>query len=288
VVLAGGDDRPRSHYIASSRPRHITAAPLHRPPTIGGSTVAQFRRTLERATRLIPEERLVAVLVRSDAARYENALSIAPRARRVVQPCYRGTGPEMFLPLMKIAGEDPHATVVILPQDHLIDHEARFMSYVATAARAVDERPDVPIVLGAHPRSLDPGYAWIEPGPPVEGLESYPIRSVHRFVRRPSAAEMATLFEGNGLLSTLVIVGKVTTLLEVGRACVPDVLETLEPLEDAFDGPEERLMTEAVYECMPEAHIARDVLERGDRFAVLPIPDVMWKESNAPALALAC
>jgi mannose-1-phosphate guanylyltransferase len=281
IVLAGDDGRSsRSHYIvgASSRRSHLLGAP----------PLARFRRTLQRAARLIPEERLVAVLARSDALRYEPALAAVPRARRVVQPTYRGTGPEIFLPLMKIAREDAHATVVILPHDHLVDHKARFMSYVATAARAVDVRADVPIVLGAYPRDLDPAYAWIDPGPPVEGLEAYSIRAVQRFVRRPSAADMMALFDGNGLLSTLVIVGKVETLLEIGRACVPDVLETLEPLEDAFDGPEERLMTEAVYEYMPEASISQDVLERGERFAVLPIPDVMWQESGEPAPALAC
>ena len=50
----------------------------------------------------------------------------------------------------------------------------------------------------------------------------------------------------------------------------------------------ERFMTDAVYECMPAANISHDVLEPGNTFAVLPIPDVTWNEFADPILARAC
>ena len=36
-----------------------------------------------------------------------------------------------------------------------------------------------------------------------------------------------------------------------GPARLPEVLETLEPLDDVFARPEEPLLREALYECMP-------------------------------------
>jgi hypothetical protein len=76
-------------------------------------------------------------------------------------------------------------------------------------------------------------------------------------------------------------------LLELGRRYLPDVLETLEPLESAFGMPEEDLLCEAVYEGMPSASISRDLLERGGDFAVLPIPDVVWRDHEHPGRAVA-
>ena len=74
-----------------------------------------FRQTLEHASRLIPEERLVTVLARSHAAYYDDALAALPGVQRVVQPAYRGSAPEIFLAVLKIGYQDPDATVVVLP-----------------------------------------------------------------------------------------------------------------------------------------------------------------------------
>jgi mannose-1-phosphate guanylyltransferase len=282
VVPAGGDRdrRPPRHYIVGG---------TGRPGDLGlpGRRHVRLDRTLERAARMISPERMLAVMVRQDADGYGRALAHRPGVRALVQPAYRGSAAEIFLAVLKVAHEDPHATVVVLPPDQLVDHEARFMHAVWRAVRAVELRPDVPVVIGAHPRQPDPRYAWIEPGPPVEGLEALSIRTVQRFLDRPSPTEIAALFEGNGLLSTLVVIAKARTLLEMGRAHVPEVLETLEPVAGAFGGPEEALLTAAVYECMPHVSLAGDLLQRCDRLAVLAIPDVMWRECDRPALAAA-
>ncbi|MCL6640533.1 MAG: hypothetical protein K6T92_04080, partial [Candidatus Rokubacteria bacterium] len=58
-----------------------------------------FRRTLERAARLIAPDRLVAVLARDHSASYDTRLPGAPAVRRVLQPAWRGSAPALYLPL---------------------------------------------------------------------------------------------------------------------------------------------------------------------------------------------
>ena len=281
IVIAGGsDDRPFPSHYSAPRGRRLRAVDSQ------ASREMALVRTLERATRLIPAERLVTVLEREELARHAADLAEFGEVRVVVQPAWRGTAAQIFLPALRIHREDPHATIVVLPHEQILDHDARMMHYVARAARAVDIRPDVPVVIGAPPRSPDPHQPWIEPGEPVEGLETFSIRTVQRFIGSASPREATTLFEGNGLLSTLVIIAKAKTLISLGRTYLPDVLETLEPLEDAFGGPEERLLCDAVYECMPVAGITGGLLERARQLAVLPIPGVVWRE-DVGRLALA-
>jgi mannose-1-phosphate guanylyltransferase len=267
IVLAGGGEDRRS---SSARLR----------PGVDDTTL--FRQTLDRAARLIPEERLIAVLARGHGAYYDNALAALPGVHRVVQPAYRGSGPEVYLAVLKIALQDPEALVVILPGCHGFDREARFMTHVARAVQAATIRPELPIVIGAPPAGPETNRAWIEPGGLVEGLEAYPVREVRRFLPRPSPAEAATLWAGEGLINTRVIIASVRSLLTLGGRYLPDVLETFEPLGHAFGAPEEALMCEAVYEEMPYASISHALFVRAHEVAVLPVADVTLRRHAAP------
>lgn len=242
-----------------------------RVPGLHRSLSRRFRRTLERVSRLIPPERLLTMLVRGDDPAFDADLR-ALGAHHVVQPDWRGSAPEVFLAALRIAREDPHATVALLPWDHLADHEGTFMHCVGRAARAVDARPDLVVVIGAPASRGARAPAWIEAGDPIDGLEALAVRAVRRFVTHPSASERAMLTETGGLLATRVLVAKIPALLALGRARLPEVLETLEPLEEVA-GPEEDLLREAIYECMPQADVASALGPRGDGFAVLPIPE---------------
>ncbi len=265
VILGGGIGARRA------APGARTCTPVAR--------AEMFRQAVERAARLIDTGRLVAVLSRDHSASYDIALAGLPPIVRVVQPLYRGSAPEIFLPVLKIAHQDPDSTVVILPGDRLVDGEAHLMTSVARAVQAVGVRPDLPLVIGAHPSAPD-AAAWIEPGGPVEGLESYGVRAVRRFLRRPSGAELAALREGDGLVNTHVVIARARVLLRLGRRYLPDVLETFEPLAGAFGAPEESLLCEAVYEQMPYANVSHALFVRAQHMAVLPVAHVrMWGEA---------
>jgi mannose-1-phosphate guanylyltransferase len=277
IVLTG--DEPPVDARTGMRPR----PGAQRWPVAPGTT--RRAGALERASRLVPPGHLVTVVTRRHASAWDAELANLPGARRLVQPTYRGRAVEMLLPLLRIARRDPSATVIVLPAEHGIDHEARFLRYVSRAVWAVALRPDLPILIGAHPHT-PPADGWIEPGAPVDGLEDLAVHTVKRFVDAASPVERRRLFDGNALTSTLVFVGRAGTLRALAARAVPEVLEALEPLEDAFDTAEESLLCEAVYECMPEAGLRG--LERAPELAVLPLPDVVWRTTpECEALLLA-
>jgi mannose-1-phosphate guanylyltransferase len=270
VILLTGDEPPAPGQAHRSR----SCRTARRWPQPSALSAPMAPRMLEHAGRLAPAGQLVTVVTRRQAAAWECELSVLPAGPRIVQPVYRGRAAEVLLPLLKIARQDPSATVVILPTDQRVEHDARFQRYVARAVWAVALRPDVPILIGAHPYApvVD---GWIEPGAPVEGLEDLAVRTVKRFVDAASHAERRRLFEGSALASTSILVGRAGTLLTIAERTLPEVLETLEPLDDVFGRPEESLLCAAIYECLPEASLAP--LERAPELAVLPLPDVVWR-----------
>jgi mannose-1-phosphate guanylyltransferase len=242
-----------------------------------------FRQTLERAARLIAPDRLVAALARDHSASYDTRLPGTTAVRRVLQPAWRGSAPAAFLPLLRVAHEDPHATVAVFPADHLVDGEARFMGCVARAVDAVAHRPDLVFVIGAQPSGGLADRSWIEPGEAVEGLEAWAVRAVRRFVSRRAGAGPAALDTDEALVNTHVVVGRVERLLALGRRSLPDVLESLEPLQAALGRPEEPLLCDAVYEQMPYADLAHALFVRPHAMAVVAAAGVRLRR-QAPVL----
>jgi mannose-1-phosphate guanylyltransferase len=220
---------------------------------------------VERVSDLIPAPRLLTVLSRG-----ADAEGVEPReVQRVVQPAYRGSAAEVFLPLLMILRQDPAATVVVFPVHGASRYEAGFLAAVGRAADAVSTYPDLVVVIGmASP--FPSALGWIEPGAPVSGLEHVGVRDVRRFVRRrrPVSALGA---ETDGLVNTGVVTARADALLALGRRRLPDVVESLEPLVDVFGGPEEPLLREAVYEGMPYADLSHAFFGTDECLAVFPI-----------------
>jgi mannose-1-phosphate guanylyltransferase len=267
IVLTGdappmpGRGRRFRRYGPARGPHGVSRAPAHRA-----------QRTLERASQLAPAGQMLTVMTRQRAAGWERELAALPPGPRVVQPVYRGRAAEILLPLLKIVRRDPAASVIVLPAAQRVYHDARFLRHVARGVWAVAVRPDVPLLIAARPDA--PGAdGWIEPGVPVEGLEALSVRTVKRFVDGASPAERRRLFESRALVNTSIFVARADTLLSLAGRALPEVLEALEPLEEAFDRPEESLLCEAVYEYMPEVSLG--ALQRAPGLAVLALPDVV-------------
>ena len=242
---------------------------------LSGESSVRVRETVERAADFVPCHRLLTVSARRQAS----TGPVPADVQRVVQPSYRGSAAEILLPVLKIERRDPHAIVVILPGDLVVDHEAGFVTCLERAIAAVEIRPDLPVLLAAPARAGQGPHGWIEPGPSIQGLEDLDVRAVARVVERPAGAK---IFAGNRLVSTRVVVASARTLIELGWRHLPDVLEALEPLAAAFDHPEEPLLCDALYECMPRASLWRALLRSG-AVAVLAIPDVL---GNAQGLGV--
>jgi mannose-1-phosphate guanylyltransferase len=231
------------------------------------SGVTPLRAAIHRAGDLIPAHRLVAVLARGR----EHDADGLPGIQRVVQPTYRGSAAEVFLPLSLITRRDPSAIVVLLPADGVGQDEPEFLAAVGRAAETVAVRGDLLLVIGLTPPCpRAPG--WIEPGEAIAGLERCGARTVRRFLRRPTFAQVSALQANGGLINTGVVVAQARTLQALGRRRLPDVLETLEPLETASGGPEEHLLCEAIYEGMPYASVAHALCAADEPFGVLPVP----------------
>jgi mannose-1-phosphate guanylyltransferase len=243
-----------------------------------------FQHTVDRATRLTPSKRIVAVVARGHRPDALAQLKQRGVGTLVWQPENRDTAAGIFLPLTYVRARDPNATVVIHPSDHFVYPESRFLDVVRQAADVAESLSDRVLLLGVLPDRLELEYGWILPGTPVPvGSGDAPVQTVRAFLEKPSAAQADVALSAGALWNTFVMVSKVSTLWALGATYFPDIIPLFERLERVIGLPEEGRVLNAIYEAMPKKNFSSDFLQRvPQHVAVMELTGVLWCDWGKP------
>ena len=170
-----------------------------------------------------------------------------------------------------------------VPTDHFVSDEPAFMAHIAEVATWVDRHPERIVLVGARPSGPEVEYGWIEPGEPLGAVGSGPVRTVLRFVEKPSEAEATRCLARGCVWNTFVIVAKVATLLHVARQRLPELCERLAHLR-AFAGTEsEAWAVRQAYALMPAVNFSRSILDAcPSALAVSELPPLQWSDLGTP------
>ena len=146
-----------------------------------------IEQTLRRAETIIPRKRLVVVATAHHRRYVFDAVTARPPGTILIQPANRETAPRILLPLMRVLHSDPDAVVAILPSDHFVLPGRRFMAAVSEAAAYVSgDGSESAVLLGVEPTDAESDYGWVEPRS-LAGVRSHlSIRTINRFVEKPS------------------------------------------------------------------------------------------------------
>lgn len=278
IVLAGGEGERLKplirQWLGHEKPKQFCTLT---------SDKTLLEETLDRVSGLVPPERLVTIIGR-DHGTFLNGCA-ARAGRLIAQPAGRETAPGIFLPAAYILRADPSATVLIFPSDHYISSRAAFSACVDRAAALAEKRRDKIVLLGAIPDGPEEDYGWIEPE------RSWPraagAMSVSRFREKPDAQEAATMFEQGCLWNTMVMAVKVKTLWDMGRACLPEMMEHFDALLPSLGTDREAPALAEAYRRLGSYNFSRDLVERlPGQVMVLPMSGVEWSDLGRPARIL--
>jgi len=218
------------------------------------------------------------VVAKRHAATARRQLRGVPGVEVVAQPCDRGTGIAVLLPLLHLAARDPSALVLVTPSDHGFRDGGAFRRGVRAAARAVRSGRARLVLFGAPADAPRTDYGWIVPG----AGEVQP-RPVARFVEKPPPPRASALFEEGALFNTMVLLGRAGALRSLfGESC-PAASGRLE-LACADRGPARTAALGAAYRHVRPVDFSADVLTRGaSRLAVLAWPPgAGWTDLGTP------
>jgi mannose-1-phosphate guanylyltransferase / mannose-6-phosphate isomerase len=204
----------------------------------------------------------------------EQLKEIGRRARVILEPIRRDSGPAVAVGTELAARIAPDKIVAILAADHIVRDRAGFMSSCRQAAQAAMEGHIV--TLGIKPSEPATGYGYIEPGKAV--VASGAVLKVEAFVEKPSAELAARYVAAGYLWNAGNFFFRADVMQEELRRFEPLMLEAAgEAISKAKMDLEFLLLDEDALSRAPKKSIDYAVMERTDKAAVVPA-DIGWSD----------
>ena len=277
VILAGGDGTRLSGLVHSVTGGNV---PKQFCSLLGEVTLLE--RTRRRVEMAVAPKKILFVVNQSHEQHYGPMLGDVPKSNLVVQPENRGTAPAIALALLRMAASDPDASVAIFPADHFLSDEREFMRHVEMAFEAVEERPELTVLLGIEPSHPEVDYGWIEPAQRIS-FGRYDLYRIVSLCHKPDIDDAVRLLKCGGLWNSAVTVGRLSTVLGLIMVTAPELHSAFAPLRAKFpDQPTPRTVAN-VYKDLPAIDFSEHILAATPvNLAALPVARVRWVNLAEP------
>jgi mannose-1-phosphate guanylyltransferase len=231
-----------------------------------------FQDTLDRI-RIFPPEDILVVTTQEQAESLQAQAPEIPAANFLMEPVPRGTAPVVAWAASELLKRSPSAVMACLPADHVVGNVPRFHALLE-AAEATARRGFL-VTLGIPPSYPSTGYGYIEQGGrlDVPGLEGFHVRS---FREKPSSEEAAAyLARGGFLWNAGMFVWRCDRLLEEVERHLPAVRKAIDEISVAGEAARQQRLS-VVWPRLERQTVDYGIMEKADRVAVLPAPDLGW------------
>ncbi len=263
VIMAGGVG---TRFWPASR----VSCPKQFLKVFGEDTLIQS--TVKRLGSLIPPERVFIVTHERYISKTQEQLPDVPPENILAEPISRNTAPCINFAAVEIAKRDPEAVMVVLPADHVIQHEDRFLDVLRAAIKRASE-PGALVTIGIKPTHPATGYGYIQFDTNTEHADSdeqilaSPVRT---FAEKPDLATAERFLDsGDFLWNSGMFIWRADAILENLERFLPKTFAAFEPLA-ASDDADIRPLVRSAFEASESISIDYGVMERAAHVYVVP------------------
>jgi mannose-1-phosphate guanylyltransferase len=260
IMAGGGGTRfwPRSRQ---RRPKQFLAL---------GTERTLLQQALDRLEGSVAPERIWVITAALHAAEVARQLPEVRPEQIVGEPAGRDTAACIAVGAALISREDPNATMVVMPSDHVIEPVQEFRRALHVAVQLAQEQPRALVTFGIPPTYPATGYGYLQRGEEAarrQGISVYRVRAFHE---KPSA-DRAERFVASGeyFWNSGIFVWKAEAVLAELRAQQPAIAEAAERIAAAWPTPQRQEVLAREYEALPRRSIDHAIMEQaGQVFAV--------------------
>jgi mannose-1-phosphate guanylyltransferase len=232
----------------------------------GDATLIQ--NTLSRLQGIVDPANSYVVTNEDYVQTTSDQLPALPVGNILAEPFSRNTAPCILYSALKLASQDPDATMIVLPADHVIENVRRFQEVLQIAVEAAQENGAL-VTIGIEPTHPATGYGYVQ----FETSDDDELRAhrVRTFAEKPNLATAERFLDsGDFLWNSGMFVWRAQTIVDSIQSLMPDLFEAFEPFEAAIGtGSEQEALAHSFSSCK-SISIDYGVMERAQKVYVVP------------------
>lgn len=223
--------------------------------------------TYDRFAGICPPENIFIVTIDEYADLVKEQLPLITDAQMLQEPIRRNTAPCVAYACDKIYALDNQAKIIVVPSDHLILYEDKFIDTIAKCLEFVEQNNAL-VTLGIKPTRPSTGYGYIQFDEETKNGEFYRVKT---FTEKPDA-EIARTFlkSGDFLWNSGMFVWKAKDILLALHNYLPEVMDCFSGAHDIYNTPAEKNFVEKAYSQCTNISIDYGVMEKAENVFTIP------------------
>ncbi len=263
VIMAGGSGTRFWPKSRRDRPKQLLRLYGDR---------SMLQQTVDRIAPIVPHDRVFVITGADQAGAVRDQLPEIPAVNVVAEPCPRDTAACVGLAARRIHRLDPHATMIVMPADHMIKPADRFLRTVLAAAEVIEADPQSFVTFGIVPTRPETGYGYIERGEPIGEPRGVPMHAVVQFREKPDRATAeAFIASGRFFWNSGIFVWRAKTILDALAEHRPELARGLEKIGAAIGTVDEQKVLTSIFPTLERIPIDKAVMEKAKGVKVLEV-----------------
>jgi mannose-1-phosphate guanylyltransferase len=271
VVLAAGNGTRLSTLTIDSDGNPV---PKQFCSLNGGGSL--LHEALQRANRILPRERVCAIVADQHRPYWRFDLWALPAANVIVQPSNRGTAHGVLLAVLSILDRDPLARILFLPADHYVADESALAGSLRETVNLLTRQMQGLALVGIEPDEPDPELGYIVPGQMLRD-GSY---AVQQFVEKPQPRLASELLSSGALWNSFIFAANGASLLGMLRQ---RIASSVDEMATALARDDRSYALAELYERLESIDFSRAITQGAEQsLRVVAAPQCGWTDLGTP------
>jgi mannose-1-phosphate guanylyltransferase len=268
LIMAGGKGTRFWPLSTEQKPKQFLKL-------IGEDTMIQM--TVKRVQKLLPIERIFVVTAKQYVDLVKEQLPHLPERNIIVEPVGKNTAPCIALSAFIIKKYYENATIAVLPSDHLIKDEEKFVEILKAGDNFVNKNENAIITLGMTPDRPETGYGYIKCEETKQLIGETEIVGVEAFVEKPDLCTAKQYVEsGKYLWNGGMFIWKADNILNLTNRYLRETYEVLSEIAASSEEEFEQVL-ENRYKDIESISVDYGIMENAKEIYVIP-SDFGWDD----------
>ncbi len=236
-----------------------------------------LKDTIDRLTPQYDLDKIFIATNKNYVKEIEKQIPDFPKNNIISEPALRDTSACIGLATATIYHRDPDATIAILPSDHFIQKEAKFLKILENADQLA-QRENKIVILGIQPTKPATELGYINIRKNAKSINKHKVFHVRKFVEKPDLATAKKYVKSwKYFWNAGMFIYPAKVMLDAFKEHMPVNYDITQKILKDMGTKKESATINSEYEKYEKISIDYGVMEKSDDLLVIPA-DIGWND----------